>query len=221
MTPKGKTRVLWLTFVGGLILLVGGMTMAYSLFRDIEASLREVQTAYVNERGRTERLTQKAEDLLKAVAEGQARERILTESQGAARIDKIELEAKISKLEAAVVRWQTGYTTELAKTKKLTKTARDLLGVMEQAQVRLKSLDDGYKVSQREKARLEEQAKIFETALKRWQIAHVAEKTKNRVLTERTQKLTKIAEEARDRVHTMEQADKGRKAKMEIERLWG
>ncbi len=59
MTPKGKTRVLWLTFVGALILLVGGMTMAYSLFRDLEASLREVQTAYANEQGRTERLTQR------------------------------------------------------------------------------------------------------------------------------------------------------------------
>ncbi len=220
MTPKGKTRILWLTFVGSLILLVGGITMAYSLYKDLEASLREVQTAYATEQGRSDRLTQKAENLLKAVEEGQVRERALRESQRAARDEKIGLEAKISKMEAAVVRWQTAYTTEQAKTKKLTQTARDLLGVMEQAQIRLKSLEDGYKVSRRERSRLQKKANTFETALKRWQTAHAAELTKNRVLTQRTQKLTKIAEEARDRVHNLEQVEKGRRAKIEMERLW-
>ncbi len=220
MTPKGKTRVLWLTFVGALILLVGGMTMAYSLFRDLEASLREVQTAYANEQGRTERVTQKAEDLLKAVEEGQARERTLRESQRAARDEKIELEAKVSKMEAAVVRWQTAYTTEQAKAKKLTQTAKDLLGIMEQAHARLKSLEDGYKVSKKEKAKLGEKAKTLETALKRWQTAHAAEQTKNRMLNERAEKLTKIAEQAQERVHTLEQAEIGRRMKRDIEREW-
>ncbi len=220
MTTDGKKKILWLTFTVALVLLAGGVVMAYSLYKDLEASLRAVQTAYANEQGRTERVTQKAEDLLKAVEEGQVRERALRESQRAARDDKIELEAKVSKMEAAVVRWQTAYTTEQAKTKKLTETAKDLLGVMEQAQVRLKSLGDGYKVSRREKVKLEENAKTLETALKRWQTAHAAEQTKNRVLTQRTQKLTMIAEEARDRVHNLEQAEKGRKAKIEIERLW-
>jgi chromosome segregation ATPase len=196
------------------------MTMAYSLYKDLETSLREVQTAYANEQGRSDRLTQKAEDLLKAVAEGQVRERDLRESQRAARDEKIELEAKFSKLEAAVVRWQTAYSTEQVKTKKLTETAKALLGVMEQAQVRLNSLEDGLKVSEREKTRLEVKTKNFETALKRWQTAHAAEQTKNRMLNERSEKLTKIAEKAQDRVHTLEQAEIGRKTKRDFESEW-
>ena len=220
MTTDGKKKILWLTFTVALVLLAGGVVMAYSLYKDLEASLRAVQTAYANEQGRTERVTQKAEDLLKAVEEGQARERTLRESQRAARDEKIELEAKVSKMEAAVVRWQTAYTTEQAKTKKLTQTAKDLSGIMEQAQARLKSLEDGFKITRREKASLEKKTKGFETALKRWQTAHAAEQTKNRMLNERAEKLTKIAEQAQDRVHTLEQAEIGRRMKRDFEREW-
>ena len=156
MTTDGKKKILWLTFTVAVVLLAGGVIMAYSLYRDIEAPLREVQSAYTTERRGSERLAQKVDELLDAVEEGRQREKSLRESQRAARDEKIELEAKISKLEAAVVRWQTAYTTEQAKTKKLTETAKDLLRVMELAQVRLKTLEDGYKASQSEKAKLEE-----------------------------------------------------------------
>ncbi len=220
MITDGKKKILWLTFTVALVLLAGGVIMAYSLYRDIEAPLREVQSAYTTERRGSERLAQKVDELLDAVEAGRQREKSLRESQRAARDEKIELEAKISKLEAAVVRWQTAYTTEQAKTKKLTETAKDLLRVMELAQVRLKTLEDGYKASQSEKAKLEEKSKNFETALKRWQTAHAAAQTKNRVLTQRVDKLTKIAEQAQDRVHTLEEAEKGRRAKIETERLW-
>lgn len=220
MTAKSKKGILWLTFVGSLILLVGGMTMAYSLYKDIEASLREIQTAYANEQGRTKKLSQKAEDLLKAVEEGQARERALRESQRAFKEEKVGLEGDVAKLEAAVVRWQFAYSTEQAKTRKLTETAKDLLAIMEQAQARLKSLEDGLKVSRKEKASMEEKTKSFETALKRWQTAHAAEQTKNRMLNERAEKLTKLAEQAQDRVQTLEEAEKGRRMKRDHEREW-
>ncbi len=218
MTTKGKTRILWLTFVGSLILLVGGMTMAYSLYKDLEASLREVQTAYANEQGKTEKLTQKAEDLINVVEEGQAREKALRESQRAFKEEKVGLERDVAKLEAAVVRWQSAYSTEQAKTRKLTETAKDLLGIMEQAHARLKSLEDALKLSRKEKASIEEKTQSFETALKRWQTAHAAEQTKNRMLNERAEKLTKIAEQAQDRVQTLEQAEIGRRAKRDFDR---
>jgi len=57
MTTDGKKKILWLTFTVALVLLAGGVVMAYSLYKDLEASLREVQTAYGNEQGRTERVT--------------------------------------------------------------------------------------------------------------------------------------------------------------------
>jgi len=220
MTTDGKKKILWLTFTVALVLLAGGVVMAYSLYKELEASLREVQSAYTTEKSGSERLAQKVDELLDAVEEGREREKSLRESQRAARDETIELEAKVSKMEAAVVRWQTAYTTEQAKTKKLTQTAKDLLGIMEQAHARLKSLEDGYKVSKKEKAKLGEKAKTLETALKRWQTAHAAEQTKNRMLNERAEKLTKIAEGAQDRVHTLEQAEIGRRVKRDFEREW-
>ncbi len=220
MTTDGRKKILWLTFTVALVLLGGGVVMAYSLYKDLEASLREVQSAYTTEKSGSERLAQKVDELLDAVEEGREREKSSRESQRAARDEKIELEAKISKMEAAVVRWQTAYTTEQAKTKKLTQTAKDLLGIMEQAQARLKSLEDGLKVTRREKASLEKKTKGFETALKRWQTAHAAEQSKNRMLNERAEKLTKIAEQAQDRVHTLEQAEIGRRVKRDHEREW-
>ena len=220
MTTDGKKKILWFTFTVAVVLLAGGVVMAYSLYKELETSLREVQSSYTTEKRGSERLAQKVDELLDAVEVGREREKSLRESQRASRDEKIELEAKISKMEAAVVRWQTAYSTEQFKTKKLTETAKDLLGVMEQAQVRLKSLEDGLKVSEREKTRLEVKTKNFETALKRWQTAHAAEQTKNRMLNERAEKLTKIAEKAQDRVHTLEQAEIGRKTKRDFESEW-
>jgi len=220
MTTDGKKKILWLTFTVAVVLLAGGVVMAYSLYKELETSLREVQSSYITEIRGSERLAQKVDELLDGVAEGREREKSLRESQRAARDEKIELEAKISKMEAAVVRWQTAYTTEQAKTRKLTETAKALLGIMEQAHAQLKSLGDGYKVSKKERAKLGERAKTLETALKRWQTAHAAEQTKNRMLNERAEKLTKIAQQAQDRAHTLEEAEKGRRAMIKMERLW-
>ncbi len=220
MTLEGKKRILGWGLVGVMVFLFAGLAVAVLVFSKLETTLQESQTAYANEQGRTESLTQKTEDLLKAVEEGQARERTLRESARAARNEKIELEATISKLNAAVVRWQAGYATELAKTKKLTETAKDLLAVMGQAQAQLKSLENGLKVSQKEKASMEEKTKSFETALRRWQTAHAAEQTKNRMLNERAEKLTKLAERSQDRVYSLEQAEKGRNMTIDKEREW-
>ncbi len=220
MTTNSKKKILWLTFTVALVLLAGGVVMAYSLYKELEASLQEVRSAYSKEKRGSERLVKKVDELLDTVKEGRERETSLREARREARDEKVEMEAKISKMEAAVVRWQTAYTTEQAKTRKLTETARDLLGVMEQAQVRIKSLDDGYKVARKEKSRLEAKTKTLETALKRWQTSHAAEQAKNRMLNERAEKLTKLAEQAQDRVHTLEQIEIGRKTKLDLERKW-
>lgn len=220
MTLERKKRLLGWGLVGIMVFLFAGLAMAVLVYSKIETTLQESQMAYANEQGRTERLTQKAEVLLKAVEEGQARERTLRESQRAFKGEKVGLEGDVAKLEAAVVRWQSAYSTEQAKTKMLTKTAKDLLAVMEQAQAQLKSLENGLKVSQKEKASMEEKTRSFETALTRWQTAHAAEQTKNRMLNERAEKLTKLAERSQDRVYSFEQAEKGRNMVIDKEREW-
>ncbi len=201
-------------------LLGFGVSMAYSLYKDLESTVREAQDAYAQEQDKSQILSQKTEQLLKAVDQGLAREKQLRENQQAVKDDKVRLEAEISNLEASVVRWQTAYSTEQAKTKKLTETAKDLLGVMEQAQTRLKSLEEGLKETQKVNTRLDTKNKKLEVALKRWQTSHAAEQSKNRMLKERADKLTKIAEKAEDRVHNLEQAEIGRRVKRDIEREW-
>ncbi|NIO08579.1 MAG: hypothetical protein GTO40_11455, partial [Deltaproteobacteria bacterium] len=45
MTSKGKTGILWLMMLTALGLLGFGVSMAYSLYKDLESTVREAQDA--------------------------------------------------------------------------------------------------------------------------------------------------------------------------------
>jgi tetratricopeptide (TPR) repeat protein len=124
--PRQKA-ITWGVLIGALGLLGSGMLIAYSISTKLETALGELQTAYAAEQAETQKLTQEAEALVKAMEQAQARVKAVEGSHRAARQAKGKFEAKATKLAkdtklaTALRELQTPYATEQAKTQKPTK----------------------------------------------------------------------------------------------------
>ncbi len=172
--PPRQRKITWWVLVGALGLLGSGMLIAYSTYTKRATALQQLQTAYATEQAKTKKLTQKADELLKA----------LEESQRASGQEQGQLEAKAAKLATAFQQVQTAYATEQAKTKKLTQKADELLKALEQAQTRVKALEESHRASGQEQGQLEAKAAKRATAVQELQTAHATEQAKTKKSTQ-------------------------------------
>ena len=194
--PPRQRKITWWVLVGALGLLGSGMLIAYSTYTKRATALQEVQTAYATEQAKTKKLTQKADELLKA----------LEESQRASGQEQGQLEAKVTKLATAFQEVQTVYVTEQAKTKKLTQEADELLKVLEQAQTRVKALEESQRASGQEQGQLEAKATKLATAFQEVQTAYATEQAKTKKLTQKADELLKALGQAQTRVKALEES---------------
>jgi tetratricopeptide (TPR) repeat protein len=172
------------------------MLIAYSTYTKRATALQQLQTAYATEQAKTKKLTQKADELLKA----------LEESQRASGQEQGQLEAKATKLATAFQQVQTAYATEQAKTKKLTQKADELLKALEQAQTRVKALEESQRASGQEQGQLEAKAAKLATAFQQVQTAYATEQAKTKKLTQKADELLKALEQAQTRVKALEES---------------
>jgi len=196
--PPRQRKITWWVVVGALGLLGSGMVFAYSTYTKRATAFQELQTAYATEQAKTKKLTQKADELLKAVEE----------SHRASEQAKGRLEAKGTKLETALRELQTAYAAEQAKTKKLTQKAEELVKAMEQTQARVKAVEESHRASEQAKDQLEAKATKLATAFQEVQTAYVTEQTKTKKLTQKADELLKALEQAQARVKAVEESQR-------------
>lgn len=209
MTPNGKKWVLWLTFMGALILLAGGITMAYSLYTELEASLQEVKVAHAAERGKTQRLTQKVDESLKAIKGAQKREQALNQSRRDSEQEKQRLQSQAAKLKTSIQQLQGAYAAEQAQTQKLAQAARDLLQVVERAQDQMKVLNDNLQASKKENDKLKSEGSKLKTAVKQLQTVYASEQARTQQLTQVAENLSKENIKAQDSIENLQEREKG------------
>ena len=209
MTPNGKKWILWLTFMGALILLAGGITMAYSLYTELEASLQEVKVAHAAERGKTQRLTQKVDESLKAIKGAQKREQALNQSRRDSEQEKQRLQSKAAKLKTSIQQLQGAYAAEQAQTQKLAQAARDLLQVVERAQDQMKVLNDNLQASKKKNDKLKSKGSKLKTAVKQLQTVYASEQARTQQLTRVAENLSKENIKAQDIVENLQEREKG------------
>jgi chromosome segregation protein len=220
MAWGGKKRLVGWGLMLVLILMIAGMVMAYSTYENLEASLQELQAVYAKEQAKNKRLAREVQNLTRTVEQAKARENDMSQASKISRDEKNQLELKASKLETAVKRWQIAYTSENEKTEKLSQTARELLNVMEQAQTQIKALNQSLKAANEEKDRLESEAMRLKTTVRQLQTTYGTEEAKNRELVKQVSDLEDKVDDAQERVHSLEQAEKGRVMMIDKEREW-
>ncbi len=160
--------------------------------------LRELQPAYISEQTKTRRLTKKAEELSKAVAEAEARLKDLQESESISEQEKFRLETKVAKVETALEVVQRAYIAEQVKTKKLGQKGGELsralaeaqaqadklnqaerpLKEMEQVRAQLKALEEIQKASGQGKGEFKVAGTRLESMLQKLETAYYAEQAK-------------------------------------------
>ncbi len=138
MTEPRLRQIRWWVLIGVLGLLGGGMLIAYSTYTKLQTALREVQTASATEQTKTKKLTQKVEELSKALEQAQARGKALEELHRGSEQAKGGLAAKAKQLTTTLQKLQRTYA-EQAKTKKLTHKVEELSKALDQAQARGKA----------------------------------------------------------------------------------
>jgi len=221
---------MWAVMIGILLFLGAGMVTAYSIYTRIETTLKDLQIAYAIEQTKTEKLSQKADELSNRMEQARARERALEEKQGASEQEKSEWQAKSEKIETDLKKLQAAYTTEQARTKMLTQTGGQLLKAVEQAQAQLKALEEArarvkvleqsQKVSSQEKSKLQAQSKRLQQAHQVLRRAYTAEEGKTKKLTQKVQDQSKTVKQAEERIKSLEARQKGEMMKVEKELQW-
>jgi len=112
-----------------------------------------------------------------------------------------------TKLETAFQEKQIEYAIEKGKTKTLTENVAELVKVMEQAQLREKTLKERLMASEEEKVRLQVKGGELATALQESQTAYATEQDRTKDLTQRVVELLKAMEQVQAQVmKTVERA---------------
>ena len=130
-------------------LLASAMVIAYSTYTKLTTTLQELQRAHAAEQAKTRTLTQKADELSKALEQARAGMGALEESQKASEQEKkasaeqrAKLEGKGAMLETALQELRTAHAVEQAKTRALAQKADELSKGLEQGQARVKALEE-------------------------------------------------------------------------------
>ena len=196
--PRQRQIVRWV-LVGALLLFGGGITMAYFIYSDFEKAYQELQTAYADQQDKNKNLTKKSEDLFKAVEEAQAQVKSLKKRERATEKERGKLEAKGMKFETNLNKLKPAYIAEQARTKKLTKGAEELSKALEEAEARMRDLQESQGITEQVKGKLEGKVLKLETAMKVLQKAYIAEQVKTRKLTQKAKELSRAVEQAKGR----------------------
>ena len=220
ITLEGKKRLLGWGLVGVMVFLFAGLAMAYLVYSRLETTLQEMQIAYAAEKGKTKELGRQVEGLLKSMERARAQEQAYMKTRQASQQEKMKMKEEALSLKTSIKQMQGAYAIEQANTLKMRQTAKNLLNVMEQAQVQLKTLDRIHKAAVKEKHRLASESMRLKTTVKQLQTAYASEQAKTNSLTHQVDQLDKSVERSQDRVHSLEQAEKGRRMVRDIEREW-
>ncbi len=157
-----------------------------------------MQPAYISEQTKNRKLTQKAEELAKAMEEARARAEDMLESQSISEQEKDRLEAKVSKIETALQVVQRAYIDEQTKSKKLNQKSAELAQVledlrarenelkqaspplkeMEQVRAQLKALEESQKASGKDKGEFKVAGTRLESMLQNLDTAYYAAQAK-------------------------------------------
>ena len=130
----------------------------------LETEVKRWQIAYTNELEKTKKLSQTARELLNVMEQAQAQIKSLNRSLKAALEEKARLESESMSLKTAVKQLQTTYATEQAKNKGLGRKVDELTRRVEQANDRVRSLEQA-KIGQ---AMFEEKRREWEEKSKTW-----------------------------------------------------
>ena len=220
MTVAGNKRILGWAVASVLVLMTGAMGTAYGLYAKLESSLQRLQVAYTGEQSKNQDLSRRLEEITRAMEQNQARAKDLVKNTQAADEEKQKLLVKVANQETEIKRWQIAFTAEQEKTKKLSATAKELLQVMEQAQVQLKTLNESYRSSLEDKRKLTGENQHLKAAVKQLQTTYATSQAENTDLTKQVEGLTESANQAKDRVQTLEEAERGRAMMEDKERDW-
>jgi len=154
MTEPTQRRITRRILIGALGVLALGllataMVIAYSTYTKLTTTLQELQRAHAAEQAKTRTLTQKADELSKALEQARAGMGALEESQKASEQEKkasaeqrAKLEGKGAMLETALQELRTAHAVEQAKTRALAQKADELSKALEQGQARVKALEE-------------------------------------------------------------------------------
>jgi len=203
MTEPRQSQIRWWVLIGVLGLLRSGTLFAYDTDTKLETALREVQTASATEPAKTEKLSQKAEELSKAPEQAQARGKALEDNYRASEQAKGGLAAKAKQLTTTLQKLQRTFA-EQAKTKKLTQKVEELSKALDQAQARGKALEENHRASEQAKGRLAAKARQLTTALQKLQRTYATEQTKTKKLTQKVGDLSKALEQTQARGKALE-----------------
>lgn len=196
--PRQRQIVRWV-LVGALLLFGGGITMAYFIYSDLEKTYQELQTAYTDQQDENNKLAQKSEELFKVVEKTQAQVKSLKKRERATEKERGKLEAKGRKLETNLNKLKPAYIAEQARTKNLTKEADELSKALEDAEARMRDLQESQGITEQVKGKLEGKVLKLETAMKVLQKAYIAEQVKTRKLTQKAKELSRAVEQAKGR----------------------
>jgi tetratricopeptide (TPR) repeat protein len=94
---------------------------------------------------------------------------------------------------------KTAYIAEQGRTKNLTKEADELSKALEEAEARMKDLQESQGITEQVKGKLEGKILKLETAMKVLQKAYIVEQVKTRKLTQKANELSRAVEQAKGR----------------------
>ncbi len=196
--PKQRQIVRWV-LVGALLLFGGGLTMAYFIYSDFEKTYQELQTAYTDQQDENNKLAQKSEELFKVVEKTQAQVKSLKKRERATEKERGKLKAKTKKLETNLNKLKPAYIAEQGKTENLTKEADELSKALEEAEARMKDLQESQGITEQVKGKLEDKVLKLNTAMRVLQKAYIAEQAKTKKLTQKSKELSRAVEQAKGR----------------------
>ena len=109
-----------------------------------------------------------------------------------------------TRLDLTLQELRTAYASEQTAAKRLARKAEEQSKALEQAQARVKALEEGQKTSQEEATKLEAKSAKLETTVQGLQTAYASEQTAARGLAQRADELSRALEQAQGRVRFLE-----------------
>ena len=103
---------------------------------------------------------------------------------------------------------QTAYTAEQTAAKRLARRTEELSKALEQAQARVRSLDQAQKASEADRGKLEAKSTRLEMTLQGLQATYVGEMAAARKSTQKEEELTRTLEQAQARIRALEISQK-------------
>jgi chromosome segregation ATPase len=213
--PQLKRRVVIVAMGAvGLGLLGGGAWYGYVAYGQLTTALHELRGSHTVEGGRIKALTEKEEELAKALTEARARVKTLEEGQKAAEqanqadtAERSKLEAKTAQLATTLQQLQAAHAAAQATAQMLAQKGDELPRVAAELRARIQILEERGKAAAAEQQGLQATNAQLATALQELQTAYAAaaEQTPAQAVSESGEDLAKALTEAQARVKALEE----------------